>query len=122
MCRNTETTKLQKKIEMLEEENQLLKSQLKVEKGNVIILKEQHEDTTKHYKSMLEETSLELRKLITNNNDELDLNANKRKENNSEIESLQKNPENVLKMKLDHAMDDILNLKSHMAVSIPNLK
>lgn len=107
---------------MLEEENQLLKSQLKVEKGNVIILKEQHEDTTKHYKSMLEETSLELRKLITNNNDELDLNANKRKENNSEIESLQKNPENVLKMKLDHAMDDILNLKSHMAVSIPNLK
>lgn len=81
---------------MLEEENQLLKSQLKVEKGNVIILKEQHEDTTNHYKSMLEETSLELRKLITNNNDELDLNANKRKENNSEV-CKKKNPRKFAK-------------------------
>ena len=90
LCQNTETTKLQKKIQILQEENQSLKSQLQVEKGNVIILKEQHEDTTKHYKSMLEETRLELRKLITNNNDELEFNANKLKEKNSEIESLKK--------------------------------
>lgn len=39
---------------------------------------------------MLEETRLELRKLITNNNDELEFNANKLKEKNSEIESLKK--------------------------------
>ena len=90
LCQNTETTKLQKKIQILQEENQSLKSQLQVEKGNVIILKEQHEDTTKHYKSMLEETRLELRKLITNNNDELEFNANKLKKKNSEIESLKK--------------------------------
>jgi hypothetical protein len=42
LCQNTETTKLQKKIQILQEENQSLKSQLQVEKGNVIILKEQH--------------------------------------------------------------------------------
>jgi predicted RNase H-like nuclease (RuvC/YqgF family) len=90
LCQNTETTKLQKKIQILQEENKSLKSQLQVEKGIVIILKEQHEDTTKHYKSILEETRLELRKLITNNNDELEFNANKLKEKNSEIESLKK--------------------------------
>jgi hypothetical protein len=39
---------------------------------------------------MLEETRLELRKLITNYNDELECNANKLKEKNSEIESLKK--------------------------------
>ena len=54
----------------LKEERDSLKAQLQHERGNILLVKSQYEDTLKHQREMLNETRNELKNLVTSTNSE----------------------------------------------------
>ena len=90
-----------------------LKSQLQIEKGNVPLLKCQYDDLNNHSRKLLVETRKEIEKLVSSTNSELDINANRliiNKNKKQELQTLHESEHN-LRLQLDKAMDEILNLK-----------
>ena len=61
----------------LKEERDSLKAQLQHERGNILLVKSQYEDTLKHQREMLNETRNELKNLVTSTNSEIAFASNK---------------------------------------------
>jgi predicted nucleic acid-binding Zn-ribbon protein len=61
---------LKQQIINLKEERDSLKAQLQHERGNILLVKSQYEDTLKHQREMLNETRNELKNLVTFTNSE----------------------------------------------------
>lgn len=103
----------------LKEERDSLKAQLQHERGNILLVKSQYEDTLKHQREMLNETRNELKNLVTSTNSETAFVSNRLGEKNQEIQQLL-DSERALKTTLDKAQDEILNLKSQLSDSFDN--
>lgn len=112
-----ELQSVQQKIKTLQEEKDSLKSQLQIEKENVTLLKCQYDDLNNHSRNLLVETRKELEKLVSSTNSELDFNANRLIIKNQELQTLHESEHN-LRLQLDKAIDEILNLKSQISSSI----
>jgi general stress protein 26 len=66
----------------LKEERDSLKAQLQHERGNILLVKSQYEDTLKHQREMLNETRNELKNLVTSTNSETAFVSNRLGEKN----------------------------------------
>jgi hypothetical protein len=61
----------------LKEERDSLKAQLQHERGIILLVKSQYEDTLKHQREMLSETRNELKNLVTSTNSEIAFASNR---------------------------------------------
>ncbi|CAC5378898.1 unnamed protein product [Mytilus coruscus] len=113
-----DVTALKKKVQLLEDEIQSLKSQLKTEKG-YNVLQEQFNSAIKHEQGMLEDTRNQIKLMVSSNNNEIDFKSKRLEEKNEEITQLTYFL-NIFKKKLDEAQDEILQLKSNLYKQ-PNL-
>lgn len=113
----TDMTTLHQQIRNLQDERESLKSQLKLEKGNCIIIRTQYEDALKHEKQMLAETRNELKNLVATNNSEIETIKNRLDEKNTEIDGMKERFDEKNKA-LDKAQDEILNLKTQLSSSM----
>ncbi|VDI84200.1 Hypothetical predicted protein [Mytilus galloprovincialis] len=112
-----DVTALKKKVQLLEDEIQSLKSQLQTEKGNNVLLQEQFNTAIKHEQSMLEDTRNQIKLMVSSNNNEIDFKSKRLEEKNEEITQLTSSL-NIVKKKLDEAQDEILQLKSNISASL----
>ncbi|CAC5356852.1 unnamed protein product [Mytilus coruscus] len=112
-----DVTALKKKVQLLDDEIQSLKSQLQTEKGNNVLLQEQFNSTIKHEQSMLEDTRNQIKLMVSSNNNEIDFKSKRLEEKNEEITQLTSSL-NIVKKKLDEAQDEILQLKSNISASL----
>ncbi|CAC5405767.1 unnamed protein product [Mytilus coruscus] len=99
-----DVTALKKKVQLLEDEIQSLKSQLQTEKGNNVLLQEQFNSAIKH-----EDTRNQIKLMVSSNNNEIDFKSKRLEEKNEEITQLASSL-NIVKKKLDEAQDEILQL------------
>ncbi|CAC5374668.1 unnamed protein product [Mytilus coruscus] len=112
-----DVTALKKKVQLLEDEIQSLKSQLQTEKGNNVLLQEQFNSAIKNEQSMLEDTRNQIKLMVSSNNNEIDFKSKRLEEKNEEITQLTSSL-NIVKKKLDEAQDEILQLKSNISASL----
>ncbi|CAC5400944.1 unnamed protein product [Mytilus coruscus] len=112
-----DVTALKKKVQLLEDEIQSLKSQPQTEKGNNVLLQEQFNSAIKHEQSMLEDTRNQIKLMVSSNNNEIDFKSKRLEEKNKEITQLTSSL-NIVKKKLDEAQDEILQLKSNISASL----
>lgn len=110
----TEIPTLQKSINSLREKNQLLETKLKIQESNAALERCQNEDSVRNMKLLLDEIRSQLKQSVETANSESNIHAERMKAKNEEIQQLSASVAN-LTAKLDHAQDEILQLKMHIS-------
>lgn len=110
----TEIPTLQKSINSLREKNQLLETKLKIQESNAALERCQNEDSVRNMKLLLDEIRSQLKQSVETANSESNIHAERMRSKNEEIQQLTVSVAN-LTAKLDHAQDEILQLKMHIS-------
>jgi len=110
----TEIPTLQKSINSLREKNQLLETKLKIQESNAALERCQNADSVRNMKLLLDETRSQLKQSVETANSESNIHAERMKAKIEEIQQLTVSVAN-LTAKLDHAQDEILQLKMHIS-------
>lgn len=108
---------LKNKIKLLQEDKNTLESQLKSERGNMIILQASFDNAIKHEQELLAESRNQLKLMVSTNTNELEYTSKRLDEKNEEIKELTSELQ-ITRNKLQDAQDEILQLKLQISASM----